>query len=208
MVPEKRSRPPRVTRSDTAQQEDCDVIGDLIGHYGKWQFVMTILLSLFQIPNTFHISSPLYQVSESPFRAQEGVKAISDILNLINKDLLLQINKNNQRVQSTTKTMTIISTVGYDTHDTLLSSASGQMLLPGKWQADAWINIRCPRLFQSAMKEYWCDAPAHLQSLPIELWRNISQTEDGCQMFDYPWNTVTAADISVGLLNSTIPLLT
>lgn len=119
VAPEKRSRPPRVTRSDTAQQEDCDVIGDLIGHYGKWQFVMTILLSLFQIPNTFHISSPLYQVSESPFRAQEGVKAISDILNLINKDLLLQINKNNQRVQSTTKTMTIISTVGYDTHDNL-----------------------------------------------------------------------------------------
>lgn len=60
---EKRRRPPRVTRSDTAQQEDCDVIGDLIGHYGKWQLIMTVLLSLFQIPNTFHISSPLYQVS-------------------------------------------------------------------------------------------------------------------------------------------------
>lgn len=59
----RRNRPPRVTRSDTAQQEDCDVIGDLIGHYGKWQLIMTILLSLFQIPNTFHISSPVYQVS-------------------------------------------------------------------------------------------------------------------------------------------------
>lgn len=58
------------------------------------------------------------------------------------------------------------------------------------------------------MKEYWCEAPAHLQSLPIELWRNISQTEDGCQVFDYPWNTVTAADISVGLLTLTIPLFT
>lgn len=42
--------------------DECDVIGDLIGHYGKWQFVMTILLSLFQVPNTFHIFSPTFQV--------------------------------------------------------------------------------------------------------------------------------------------------
>jgi hypothetical protein len=43
--------------------DECDSIGDLIGHYGKWQFVMTILLSLFQVPNTFHIFSPTFQVS-------------------------------------------------------------------------------------------------------------------------------------------------
>jgi hypothetical protein len=42
--------------------DECDVIGDLIGHYGKWQFMMTILLSLFQVPNTFHIFSPTFQV--------------------------------------------------------------------------------------------------------------------------------------------------
>lgn len=43
--------------------EETDVIGDLVGHFGKWQFLMTILLSLFQVPNTFHISSSVYQVS-------------------------------------------------------------------------------------------------------------------------------------------------
>lgn len=43
--------------------DECDVIGDLIGQYGKYQFYMTFLLSLFQVPNTFHISSPVYQVS-------------------------------------------------------------------------------------------------------------------------------------------------
>ena len=43
--------------------DECDAIGDLIGHYGKWQFMMTILLSLFQVPNTFHIFSPTFQVS-------------------------------------------------------------------------------------------------------------------------------------------------
>lgn len=42
--------------------EETDVIGDLVGHFGKWQFLMTILLSLFQVPNTFHISSSIYQV--------------------------------------------------------------------------------------------------------------------------------------------------
>jgi hypothetical protein len=47
--------------------DECDAIGDLIGHYGKWQFVMTILLSLFQVPNTFHIFSPTFQVSADFF---------------------------------------------------------------------------------------------------------------------------------------------
>lgn len=45
--------------------DECDSIGDLIGHYGKWQFMMTLLLSLFQVPNTFHIFSPTFQVKTS-----------------------------------------------------------------------------------------------------------------------------------------------
>jgi hypothetical protein len=49
--------------------DECDAIGDLIGHYGKWQFMMTILLSLFQVPNTFHIFSPTFQVSERKFES-------------------------------------------------------------------------------------------------------------------------------------------
>jgi hypothetical protein len=54
---------PAAENTRTVQIDDeCDVIGDLIGHYGKWQFVMTILLSLFQVPNTFHIFSPTFQV--------------------------------------------------------------------------------------------------------------------------------------------------
>lgn len=42
--------------------DDCDVIGELMGQYGKYQFLMTFLLSLFQVPNTFHIASPIFQV--------------------------------------------------------------------------------------------------------------------------------------------------
>jgi hypothetical protein len=56
------TRKPPVERHKTFDEEN-DVIGSLIGEYGKWQFVMTFLLSLFQVPNTFHIYSPTFQVS-------------------------------------------------------------------------------------------------------------------------------------------------
>lgn len=52
-----------IARKKVSVDDECDSIGDLIGHYGKWQFVMTILLSLFQVPNTFHIFSPTFQVN-------------------------------------------------------------------------------------------------------------------------------------------------
>lgn len=48
--------------------DEIDIIGTLIGEYGKWQFIMTLLLALFQVPNTFHIYSPTFQVSLSLFR--------------------------------------------------------------------------------------------------------------------------------------------
>ncbi|KAH8311117.1 hypothetical protein KR044_004483, partial [Drosophila immigrans] len=74
-------------------EDETDVIGDLMGHYGKWQFVMTVLLSLFQVPNTFHISSSIYQ---------------------------------------------------------------------------------------AANKDFWCQRPAHLHQLPVDVWRNLSGTQDNC----------------------------
>lgn len=45
------------------EDNESDVIGDLMGRFGKWQLIMTLLLSLFQVPNTFHITSPVYQVN-------------------------------------------------------------------------------------------------------------------------------------------------
>lgn len=52
--------------SSSNSSEECDVIGQLMGQYGKYQFMMTFLLSLFQVPNTFHIASSIYQVIELP----------------------------------------------------------------------------------------------------------------------------------------------
>lgn len=51
-------------------EDETDVIGDLMGHYGKWQLLMTVLLSLFQVPNTFHISSSVYQAANKDFWCQ------------------------------------------------------------------------------------------------------------------------------------------
>lgn len=57
-----KSKQPSNKARHHSPHEECDIIGQIIGKYGKYQFFMTFLLSLFQIPNTFHISSPIYQV--------------------------------------------------------------------------------------------------------------------------------------------------
>lgn len=95
--------------------DETDVIGDLVGHFGKWQFLMTILLSLFQIPNTFHISSSVYQ---------------------------------------------------------------------------------------AANKNFWCSRPEHLRnSTPIDVWRNVSRSEDNCHYLNIDWNEITPDSIKGGVLN-------
>ncbi|KRF82949.1 organic cation transporter protein isoform X1 [Drosophila virilis] len=86
-------------------EDETDVIGDLMGHYGKWQLVMTVLLSLFQVPNTFHISSSVYQ---------------------------------------------------------------------------------------AANKEFWCQRPSHLQQLPVDVWRNLSGSQDNCHVLaGIDWNQLS-----------------
>lgn len=84
--------------------EETDVIGELVGHFGKWQFLMTILLSLFQVPNTFHISSPVYQ---------------------------------------------------------------------------------------AANKNFWCSRPDNLRSIPVEVWRNFSNSKDNCHQIGYDYYSIS-----------------
>lgn len=61
--PEDGKRHATGTAAHQLEDDECDIIGTLIGDYGRWQFLMTLLLALFQIPNTFHIYSPTFQVS-------------------------------------------------------------------------------------------------------------------------------------------------
>ncbi|SPP83657.1 solute carrier family 22 member 21 isoform X1 [Drosophila guanche] len=65
-----RPQSPPPGRHPTEDEDETDVIGDLMGHYGKWQLLMTVLLSLFQVPNTFHISSSVYQAANKDFWCQ------------------------------------------------------------------------------------------------------------------------------------------
>lgn len=42
--------------------ENTDVISDLLGHFGWWQFIWCLTLSLFQFPSTFHLFSFVFEV--------------------------------------------------------------------------------------------------------------------------------------------------
>ncbi|KAL5273017.1 hypothetical protein ACFFRR_000035 [Megaselia abdita] len=97
-------------------KEETDVIGELVGGFGKWQFLMTILLSLFQIPNTFHISSTIYQAAE---------------------------------------------------------------------------------------KDFWCERPSHLKHVPVDVWRNISDSRDNCFQAKINWDEISLKDADVK--NNNIP---
>ncbi|XP_002137941.2 organic cation transporter protein isoform X1 [Drosophila pseudoobscura] len=69
-----RPQSPSPGRNPAEDEDETDVIGDLMGHYGKWQLLMTVLLSLFQVPNTFHISSSVYQAANKDFWCQRPLE--------------------------------------------------------------------------------------------------------------------------------------
>lgn len=48
---------------DLSQDDNSDVLSNFLGHYRRWSFVWTFLLSLFQIPTTFHLFMFVFQVS-------------------------------------------------------------------------------------------------------------------------------------------------
>lgn len=43
--------------------EDSDIISNYIGHYDKWSFIWTLILSLFQSSPTFQMFAFVFQVS-------------------------------------------------------------------------------------------------------------------------------------------------
>lgn len=44
--------------------EEDDLISEAIGEFGRWQLQLTFLLSLFNIPCTWHIFAPTFQAAE------------------------------------------------------------------------------------------------------------------------------------------------
>lgn len=44
--------------------EEEDIVSTAIGEFGRWQLLMTFLLSLFNIPCTWHIFAPTFHAAE------------------------------------------------------------------------------------------------------------------------------------------------
>lgn len=55
-----------VTGSHT-MSDSADPVSQLVGDFGRWQFMLTFLLSLFNFPCTFHIFSPTFQAEPGRF---------------------------------------------------------------------------------------------------------------------------------------------
>lgn len=48
-------------------EEEIDVISKIIGEFGRWQLQITFIISLFNIPCTWHIFVPTFQAIERDF---------------------------------------------------------------------------------------------------------------------------------------------
>lgn len=48
------------------------------------------------------------------------------------------------------------------------------------------------KLFQAADKTFWCKRPAHLSHVEPHVWRNLSQSEDNCNISDHNWTQITS----------------
>nr|CAI5859706.1 unnamed protein product [Callosobruchus analis] len=46
------------------RDEEDDVISNAIGEFGKWQLLHTFLLSLFNVPCTWHIFAPTFHAAD------------------------------------------------------------------------------------------------------------------------------------------------
>lgn len=51
--------------------EGPDIVSTVIGNYGRWQLLMTFLLSLFSLPCTFHIYLPTFTAMSTKFWCQK-----------------------------------------------------------------------------------------------------------------------------------------
>lgn len=46
--------------------------------------------------------------------------------------------------------------------------------------------------FQAATKDFWCSQPEHLKSIPIAIWRNLTQPTTHCSILNAPFESLNA----------------
>ncbi|XP_055609045.1 organic cation transporter protein [Uranotaenia lowii] len=61
-------------------------------------------------------------------------------------------------------------------------------------------------VFQAANREFWCARPAHLLSVPLDVWQNLTQSTGQCSIVDAPYAQLSESNFSSyfeGLFTST-----
>lgn len=67
IIPSQGSNKEKTRPVDLVEDEGPDVVSTIIGKYGRWQLLMTFLLSLFSLPCTFHIYLPTFTAKATKF---------------------------------------------------------------------------------------------------------------------------------------------
>ncbi|CAG9773021.1 unnamed protein product [Ceutorhynchus assimilis] len=65
-TPEKREDMPEPSRTSSEEEEE-DIISNAIGEFGRWQLLLTFILSLVNIPCTWHIFAPTFHAREREY---------------------------------------------------------------------------------------------------------------------------------------------
>lgn len=67
IIPSQTANREKSLPADSFEEEGPDVVSTIIGNYGRWQLLMTFLLSLFSLPCTFHIYLPTFTAKATKF---------------------------------------------------------------------------------------------------------------------------------------------
>lgn len=55
-------------------------------------------------------------------------------------------------------------------------------------------------LLKAAPKDFWCERPSHLRSIPVDLWRKLtSPAGDSCNRYNIPYSSISAFNFTSSL---------
>lgn len=58
---------PEQSTNSSKEEEEEDIISNAIGEFGRWQLLLTFILSLVNIPCTWHIFMPTFHAREREY---------------------------------------------------------------------------------------------------------------------------------------------
>lgn len=54
---------------------------------------------------------------------------------------------------------------------------------------------------KAAAKDFWCERPSHLKSIPVDLWRKLTHPSGGeaCSIYNIPYSSLSASNFASAL---------